>query len=135
MPPWYAHVLSVLTTVVVSFVNRMYDDAGHTWPQSGGDGPRVTRRDSLDLVRIQRPSNGSDADECQEEVLAHPPPPPYRSSTVPYSSYVLPSIPLRKRDMNRLGLTVITNIPPWSSKPPPLEVEPRNQRMGRGLGA
>ena len=114
MSPWCAHVLSVLTTVVVSFINRMYDGAGHTWPRRGGDGPLATRRDSLDLVRMQRSSSGSgnDADERQEVVLAYRPPPPCRSSTTPYTSYVLPSIPPRKRDMNKLGLTVFTNIIP-----------------------
>lgn len=105
----YTHVLSVLTTVVVSLVNRLYDDAAHTWPRRDDNRPRATRRDSLDLVRIQRSSDGNGAGECQEGASAYFPPPSYKSSAIPHSSHVLPSIPMRKREMNKLGLTVVTS--------------------------
>lgn len=82
---------------------------------------------------MERSSNGKDITEYEEEAPAYGPPPPYESSAIPPSSYVLPSIPLRKREMNKLGLTVITDIsmhPPFEFCPP--ETEPRKRWRGRG---
>lgn len=135
MSSWYAHVLSVLTTIVVSSVLRRYEDAAHTRPRQDHDGPLSARRDSLHLIRIQRSSNINDTNECQEEGPAYCPPPLYQSTTTPHSAYVLPSIPLRKRDMNKHGLTVFTDIPvspPFEFRP--LEMEPREHQRVRELG-
>lgn len=130
---WYANALLAFTGIVVSFVLHLYDDAAHTWPRKDGDRPQPIRRDSLELVKVKRSSNRNDATEYQEEAPAHGPPPPYESSATPLSSYVLPSVPPRKREMNKLGLTVITNIPmhlPFEFRP--LEVEPKKWSRGRG---
>jgi hypothetical protein len=82
---------------------------------------------------MQRSSNGNDPDELQGKVPAYCPPPPYEPSAALPPSCVLPSVPLRKRDMNKLGLTVITDIPmdaPFECRP--LEIGPGKRWRGRG---
>ena len=126
----YAHVFPALIGVVVSFVLHLYDDAVHTWSRK--DMPRRARRDSLELVKMGRSSNGDDTTEC-EEALAYCSPPPYEFSTTSLSSCNPPSIPSRKREMNKLGLTVITDIPmDLSFEFRPLEIESRDRLRGRG---
>ncbi|KAF9650922.1 hypothetical protein BDM02DRAFT_3185068 [Thelephora ganbajun] len=129
---WFSTTVA-LTGVVVSFILHLYDGAVHAWPQEGGDGPRPIRRNSLELVKMQKSSSGNGSDEHQEEAPACCSYPPYESSAIPLSSYVLPSIPLRKREMNKLGLTVITNVPmyaPFEFRL--LEIETEEQWGGRG---
>jgi len=133
MTYWYAHAFPALTGVVASLVLHLCDGAAHTWPREDNDGPRPTRRDSLELVRVKGSCNGTDADEFREDSPAHCPSPPCEPSTTPLSSDILPSIPLRKRDMNKLSLTVTTNIPACSRfEFRPLEIEPRKRWRDRG---
>ena len=108
---WYANALLALTGIVASFALHLYDDAAHTWPREDGDRPEPIRRDTLELTNVGRSFNGNDTTKFQDEAPTYGPPPPYESSVTPLSSHVLPSVPLRKREMNKLGLTVITNIP------------------------
>ena len=120
----YSHP-PALTGVVSSFVLawfRPYSD------ESGGPHHPANNAlgDSLGPVK-QKPSNENDLERNQGEVEGFYPPPPYEFSPTPRSSYVLPSIPLRKRDMNKLGLTVITDIPMGSPF-----VSPRKRWRGRG---
>jgi len=122
----YTDVLSALTGVVASFVLHLYDDAAYAWSRKGNDGPRRARRDSLELVKIRRSPTGDDTTEFQQEAPDYYPPPPYESSTTSLSSCILPSIPPRRREMNKFGLTVITDIPmdlPFGFRP--LEIESR----------
>jgi len=107
----YANTLLALTGIVASFALHLYDGAAHTWPRKDGDRLRPIRRDPLELVNMERSFNGNDTTEFQDEAPTYSPPPPYESSVTPLSSHVLPSVPLRKREMNKLGLTVITDIP------------------------
>lgn len=120
-----------LAGVVSSSVLHLYDNAAHAWLRPESDGPRhltqPTIRDSLELVKVQKYSNGNDPEQNRWVVPTRCPPPLYRPSPALLSSYILPSIPLRKRDMNKLGLTVITNIPMDSSSE-----TPRKRWRGRG---
>lgn len=122
--------LSALTGMLSSFVLHLYDDAPHAWLRPDNDGHHLSQptvRDSLELVKVQISSDGNDSEQSQREVPPCCPPPPYEQSPTLLSSYVLPSIPLRKRDMNKLGLTVITDIPMDSSFE-----SPRKRWRGRG---
>lgn len=124
--------LLALTSVVLSFVLHLHETAMHAWLQLENDdnhGPprfsHPTLRDSLELAKMRKSSDGNYPNP--EEFPVCCPPPPYESSPTILSSYVLPSIPLRRRDMNKLGLTVITDIPaglPFES--------PRKRWRGRG---
>ena len=133
MTPQYSRLLA-FNGVVLSFVLYLYNNATHTWPRQDNDdngGPhhlaRPTIRDSLELAKVRGPSNGNDPEQNRGEISACRPPPLYEPSPTLLSSYVLPSIPLRKRDMNKLGLTVITDIPMDSSNE-----SPRKRWRGRG---
>lgn len=129
--------LSALTGVVASFILHLYDSAASArpWTNYGGTHhlAQAIIRDSLELVKMRRPSNGNDHEENQAVALANFPPPPYEPHPTLLSSYVLPSIPLRKRDMNKLDLTVITDISmvsPFGFRP--LETIPKKRWRGRG---
>lgn len=117
----YANALLALAGIAASFALHLYDDAVHTWPRKDGNRPGPIRRDSLELVNMERSSNKNDTTESQEEAPAYGPPPPYKSSVTPLSSYVLPPVPPRRREMNKFGLTVITDIPVLPFKFIPLE--------------
>ena len=129
----YSHPLALVGIVSSLFVHP-YDDAAHAWfrPDNDANGgphhlPQPTVWNSLEQVKIQKHSNGNDPKQNRGEVPTRPSPPSYRSSPTLLSSLVLPSIPLRQRDMNKLGLTVITDIPIDSSSGPP-----RKRWRGRG---
>jgi len=129
----YAHAPLALTGVVASFVLHLYDVEAQPRPRPDNDGQQTARQDSLELVKTQGSSNENDCGEPQEEALVYCPPPPYEPSATLLSSYILPSIPLRKREMNKLGLTVIANIPmdsPFEFRS--LGTEPRKRWRGRG---
>jgi len=119
----YANGLLALTGIIASFALHLYDDAAHTWPRKDGGRPGPIRRDSLELVNMERSSNGNNITEFQDEAPTYGPPPTYESSVTPLSSHVIPSVPMR-REMNKLGLTVITDIPMLPSELRPLEAEP-----------
>ncbi|KAF9792964.1 hypothetical protein BJ322DRAFT_90853 [Thelephora terrestris] len=133
---WFSTVIS-LAGLVASSILHLCDNAAYTRPRTEYDGThplaRVTKRESLELAKMRRTSNGQ---VTEEEVPTDLPPPPYEPSPTLLSSYVLPSIPLRKRDMNKLGLSVITDLSMGPSlESSPLETIPRKRWRGRGRDA
>ena len=129
--------ISALTGVLVSYILHLYRNITRTWPCTENTRPRrLTTTVRTHPAKAPKSSNGNDHKGNWEEVLPRRPLPPRESSPTLLSSYVLRSVPLQKREMNKLGLTVITGIPmdsPFEFYQ--LEIPPKKRWRGRGRDA
>lgn len=103
-----------LAGIAAYFILDLHDNSSRNRLRGYNDAlPQSTRpigRDPLEQMKMQRPSIRDDREEHQGEAQAYCPPPPYEPSATPLSSCALPSIPPRRRDMNKLGLIVVTDV-------------------------